>query len=151
TMAQARLDDGQLLLALTEIFIGHSSHQSARYRLATAAGDEHHSSSGVIVSTGTGASGWARSINRERRESLSLPRPTEARLAYFVREAFPGSGFVATTTAGHITRDQHLDLVSEMNAGGAIFGDGIEADHLAFPFGSRVELRVAPRALKLAA
>lgn len=32
-MAEARLDDGATLLALNEIFVGHRSHQSARYRL----------------------------------------------------------------------------------------------------------------------
>jgi hypothetical protein len=35
-MAQARLDDGATLLALNQIFVGHCSHQSARYRLRTA-------------------------------------------------------------------------------------------------------------------
>src|SRR5215217_1155486 len=33
TMAAARLDDGQALLALNEVFVGHASHQSARYAL----------------------------------------------------------------------------------------------------------------------
>src|SRR3954470_2583069 len=36
TMAQASLDDGQRLLALNDIFIGHVSHQSARYRVEVA-------------------------------------------------------------------------------------------------------------------
>jgi NAD kinase len=30
-MAEARLDNGERLLALNEIFVGHRSHQSARY------------------------------------------------------------------------------------------------------------------------
>ena len=33
-MVEAVLDDGQSLLALNEVFIGHQSHQSARYRIA---------------------------------------------------------------------------------------------------------------------
>ena len=33
TMVSARLDDGQRLLALNEVFIGHRTHQSARYRV----------------------------------------------------------------------------------------------------------------------
>ena len=36
TMVQAKLDDGQMLVALNEIFIGHRSHQSARYTIAVA-------------------------------------------------------------------------------------------------------------------
>lgn len=34
TMIQAKLDDGQELLALNEVFVGHASHQSARYSIA---------------------------------------------------------------------------------------------------------------------
>src|SRR5829696_8779297 len=34
TMARASLDDGQELLALNEIFVGHATHQSARYTIA---------------------------------------------------------------------------------------------------------------------
>ena len=58
TMAEARLDDGQTLLALNEIFVGHRTRQSARYRIAIGEAEERHSSSGMIVSTGTGATGW---------------------------------------------------------------------------------------------
>lgn len=35
TMVEARLDSGERLLALNEVFVGHHSHQSARYRIAT--------------------------------------------------------------------------------------------------------------------
>lgn len=64
TMVEARLDDVQRLLALNEIFLGHRTHQSARYRIAVEGANERHSSSGVVVATGTGATGWARSIHR---------------------------------------------------------------------------------------
>jgi hypothetical protein len=38
TMVEARLDDGQRLLALNEVFIGHRTHQSARYRVEGSGG-----------------------------------------------------------------------------------------------------------------
>lgn len=98
TMAEAVLDDGQRLLALNEVFVGHCSHQSARYRLSLARQDERQSSSGIVVATGTGATGWARSISRERREGVKLPGPSERRLSFFVREAFPS---VATGVNAH--------------------------------------------------
>ena len=42
-----RIDDGQVLRALNEIYVGHPTHQSARYRLTTAGGrGERQSSSG---------------------------------------------------------------------------------------------------------
>ncbi len=72
TMAEARLDDGQSLLALNEIFVGHRSHQSARYRLERDGEVEEQSSSGIIVATGTGATGWARSMMESRRITLDL-------------------------------------------------------------------------------
>ena len=78
-MAAARLDDGQELLALNEVFVGHASHQSARYTLALGERAERQSSSGLIVATGTGATGWAASIHRERHSGLALPAPEDDR------------------------------------------------------------------------
>jgi NAD kinase len=101
TMAEVVLDDGQRLLALNEVFVGHRSHQSARYRIRSGEYEERHSSSGLIVATGTGASGWARSIVRERAERVALPAPTEERLTFLVREAFPS---VATGNLAHSGR-----------------------------------------------
>ena len=54
TMVRASLDDGQALLALNEIFVGHRSHQSARYRLGVGERAEHQSSSGLIAATRDG-------------------------------------------------------------------------------------------------
>ncbi|HVJ16049.1 MAG TPA: hypothetical protein VM686_11490, partial [Polyangiaceae bacterium] len=89
TMVMAETDDGQRLWALNEIFVGHRTHQSARYRFRAGERSERQSSSGAIVATGTGATGWARSIALSRRSELGLPAPTEGALCYFVREAFP--------------------------------------------------------------
>ncbi len=72
-MAEARLDDGQVVTALNEVFVGHESHQSARYTIEVAGRAERQSSSGLIVSTGTGATGWAASINRHT--GSRSPRP----------------------------------------------------------------------------
>src|SRR5262249_10257864 len=141
TMVEVRLDDGQRLLALNEAFLGHRTHQSARYRIRVgghgeAGAGERQSSSGVIVSTGTGATGWARSIHRQRAIAGSLlPEPTEPRLVFFVREAFPSKITGAGLDAGSITRGESLEIVSEMNEDGVIFGDGIETDRLDFSWG----------------
>jgi NAD kinase len=149
TMAEAWLDDGQRLLALNEIFVGHRTHQSARYRLAVRGQAERHSSSGVIVSTGTGATGWAHSINLSRGDALELPGPTDRSLAFFVREAFPSVATGTDVTCGLIGHGDPLEVISEMNEGGVVFGDGIEDDHLDFGWGQRVRVEVAASSLSL--
>lgn len=150
TLAQATLDDGQRLLALNEVFAGHRSHQSARYRLRLAGVEERQSSSGVIVTTGTGATGWARSVNGERRRPLALPRPGDRALAFFVREPFPSVATGTSLDGALLDGDAALELVSEMDEGGVLFADGIEDDRLDFSYGTRARLEVAPERLRLA-
>lgn len=149
TMVQASLDDGQSLIALNEIFVGHQSHQSARYRIGGPDKLERQSSSGVIIATGTGATGWARSIHRNRKTAVKLPSPTERRLAFFVREAFASVATGTSLTDGTLFPEDSLEVVSEMNTGGVVFGDGIEADRLAFDWGMRLEIRTAEKTLEL--
>lgn len=62
TMAEARLNDGQRLLAFNDLFIGPQSHRSARYNLTFNRKTESQSSSGIIVSTGAGSTGWLSSL-----------------------------------------------------------------------------------------
>jgi NAD kinase len=62
TMAEAVLSDGQRLVAFNDLFIGVRSHVSARYRISHGARAEEHSSSGIVVSTGAGSTGWLRSV-----------------------------------------------------------------------------------------
>ena len=80
-MVAASTDDGQQLVALNEVYIGHRTHQSARYRLSSADNlPERQSSSGILVGTGTGSTGWCRSAWQERRSPLALPSPTDPEL-----------------------------------------------------------------------
>ena len=151
SMVQASLDDGQKLLALNEIFIGHQSHQSARYAVRFGEHREHQSSSGLIVATGTGASGWARSIHLGCASALALPRPNDAALAFFVREAFPSRSTDTGIREGRIATGETLEILSEMNAGGVVFGDGIEGDRLEFSWGSVARVGLADVRLNLLA
>lgn len=149
TMVEATLDDGQRLLALNEIFVGHSSHQSARYRLHLGSHEERHSSSGLIVATGTGSTGWARSVHLEHHSPFALPKPTDPELAFFVREAFPSRATGTSITEGLLPAGEQVLVVSEMNEQGVIFGDGMEADRIAFPWGTTASIRVASERLNL--
>ncbi|HTS82416.1 MAG TPA: NAD+ kinase [Myxococcaceae bacterium] len=149
TMVTARLDDGQSLLGLNEIFVGHRSHQSARYRIQLGNQEERQSSSGLIVATGTGATGWARSINGERAHPLTLPGPTDPALAMFVREPFPSVSTGTSLDGGLLRRGGKLEIVSEMDDGGVVFGDGIEDDRLDFAWGMRLQIGISEQRLRL--
>lgn len=149
TMVEARLDDGQSLVALNEIYLGHRTHQSSRYRIAFGDREERHSSSGVVVATGTGATGWARSIRRERACELVLPKPADPTLAFFVREAFPSVSTGTALTEGLIGPEQALSITSEIDSEGVLFGDGIEEDRIAFPWGVRATISRAQICLHL--
>jgi NAD kinase len=62
TMAKAALNNGQIMHAVNDLFIGVKTHASARYVIRSGRIRESHSSSGVIVSTGLGSTGWLRSL-----------------------------------------------------------------------------------------
>lgn len=150
TMVEARLDDGQRLLALNEVFVGHPSHQTARYDLyAPGTAGERQASSGVIVATGTGATGWCRSVALERHSALPLPRPDEPRLAWFVREAWPSPSTGATLTEGDLVGTELTLTVGSDRL--VAFGDGIEADALSLTWGQTVRIGQAATALRLVA
>lgn len=147
-MVEAALDDGQALRALNEVYVGHPSHQSARYRIQPPDGSaERHSSSGVLVGTGTGSTGWCRSVWLERHSSLTLPEPEQASLCWFVREAWPSPATGTERTEGVLDAGEELVLIAESDL--VLFGDGIEADALALTWGQAVRLRVAPQRLHL--
>jgi NAD kinase len=147
TMAEAVLDNGETLLALNEIFVGHRSHQSARYSVSIGSASEEQSSSGVIAATGTGATGWARSIMQATGAQIPLA-PDEPAIAYFVREPFPSVATGTSIRAGKLSAEP-LRITSRMNDGGVIFADGIEQDFLGFGWGRRVEVKAAARSLRL--
>lgn len=144
TMVEARLSDGQRLRALNEIFVGHERHQSARYTLQVGEQRERQSSSGLIVATGTGLTGWARSIVLARGQDRPAFPPDAPSLLFLVREAFPS---VCTGTAlcrGQLGQGGSLVVRCEMNSGGTVFGDGMEDDRLLLPWGEIVEIGISP-------
>ncbi|MFE6233809.1 hypothetical protein [Cellulosimicrobium sp. NPDC057862] len=147
TMVRAELDDGQHLTALNEVFVGHPSHQSARYTLRCAAGEERQSSSGVLVATGTGATGWWASLAHDR-GGRPAPGRTEHRLGWFVREAWPSPATGATLTEGVVEdgADVALTVASDRLV---VFGDGMEDDRLVATWGQTVTIRPAEAPLRL--
>lgn len=151
TMVRASLPDGQQLVALNELFIGHRSHQSARYTLCYKKSRERQSSSGLLVCTGTGATGWARSVALRRESCPPLPEPCSRELVFLVREPWKSVSTGTTLVHARCSPEDTLSLTSEMNEGGVIFGDGIEDDRLELLWGQTVSIGVAPMALRLVA
>lgn len=146
TMVQVRTDDGQSLTALNEVMIGQPGHQSARYTLEVGGHRERQSSSGVIVSTGTGSTGWCASIARIQAPQLPLPATTDRSLAWFVREPWPSPSTGADLFAGRLDAGE-LTLRVESDQLVA-FGDGMEEDRLSLSWGQHVSVSVADRTLR---
>lgn len=156
SMAHARLTDGQELLAVNDFFIGVRGHTSARYEIGLGERHERQSSSGVIVSTGLGSTGWLRSVltgatgvagGRCAKEISSLRQkglPWDAReLVFSVREPYPSRWSQAELVFGRIGPDSPLRIRSLMPDGGLIFSDGIEADGIEFRSGLEVSIGLA--------
>ncbi|MER5863682.1 hypothetical protein [Kitasatospora sp. NPDC002040] len=149
TMVEAVADDTQRLLALNEVYLGQSGHQTSRYRLTAGGGpEEAQASSGVLVGTGTGGTGWCRSAWLERHSPLRLPGPTAGELAWFVREAWPSPATGTDQVQGLLTGGEQLTLTVESDRLIA-FGDGVESDALQLSWGQTVRVGVAEQRLRL--
>jgi len=148
TMVEAHLDDGQKLSALNELFIGHRSHQSARYEVQFEEQVEFQSSSGVIVSTGTGLTGWARSIMTATHHQVDFT-PDDQRAVFFAREPWPSRTTGNKLNFGEVDNNKSVNLTSRMNEGGVIFADGIEQDFLRFNWGIQAQIAISERTLNL--
>lgn len=155
TLAKATSSDGQQLLAFNDFFIGARSHVSARYEIEVGGQSETQSSSGIIVSTGAGSTGWLQSVYAGAAgivEALGgkitrppdngrLPWDTD-QLVYSVREPFPSKVTQCSMVHGRLSANEPLKLTSRMPVNGVIFSDGIEADFLEFTSGT--QLVIAP-------
>ena len=164
SMAKAELNDGQVLYGVNDLFIGPRSHISARYVLEFGGGCEQQSSSGVIVSTGAGSTGWLQSIvtgaahvaKEVTRSPVKIPQPTQYRLdweaedLYFtVREPFTSRTSKATIVFGKLTQGEFLYVTSQMPGYGVIFSDGIESDFVSFNSGTVAKIGLADRKANL--
>jgi NAD kinase len=159
TLAEAALNDGQKLLAFNDLFLGARSHISARYRIAVAGASEPQSSSGVLVATGAGSSGWLSSVfnmaagvarfsGSDGCQAMQLAWD-DPRLVFVVREPFRSKYSRADIVAGTLEAGQDLVLESLMPTAGVIFSDGIEADFLGFNSGAIARVRAAEQRARL--
>ncbi len=155
TFAHAVTRNGQELYAANDIFVGPSSHISARYELEYRGKTEKQSSSGVIISTGLGQSGWFKSIiaqfngcarfmQAEERNYKAIGW-SDRELSFAVREPFSSVNSGADIVMGKITENEVLKMRSVMPEKGVIFSDGIEDDYIEFNSGCEVTITVAEK------
>ena len=159
TLAEVNLNDGQRMLAFNDFFIGCQSHVSARYVLRVDNQAEPQSSSGLIVSTGAGSTGWLSSIFNMAKgfaqwtggglqHGIQLAWE-ERRLVWVVREPFRSKQSGADLVAGWLNQGNELVIESLMPSGGVIFSDGVESDFLEFSSGTIARIGVAQQRARL--
>jgi hypothetical protein len=163
-MAEVKLNDGQRLLAVNDFYLGQRTHLSSRYRVTWHQQTEQQSSSGVLVSTGVGSTGWLSSTQNMAAAVNALLLPNHAptlprlrlswddpRLVFVVREPFLSKASTINLGAGMVEEGEELVIESNMPDGGVIFSDGIERDALEFNSGSVATLRAAEQKTLLVA
>ncbi len=159
TLARAQMNDGQSMLAFNDLFIGRRSHASARYTIEASGSPESQSSSGVIVATGAGSTGWLSSVFNMTNgvnqwlgsSSFQVPamRWEDRKLVWVVREPFRSKHSSVDSVAGEIDDQQTLTISSLMPEMGVVFSDGIENDFLEFNSGSTLKITVANERARL--
>lgn len=172
SLAKVQLNDGQSLYGVNDLFIGRRTHVSARYQLELEGQQEQQSSSGIIVSTGLGSTGWLKSVlagaagivsraaqlqNAEAGQRAAAQRGTglvnagrglawdHPDLYFTVREPFPSRTTSAELVFGRINSRQPLRIISQMPEDGVIFSDGVESDYLEFNSGVEATVGLAEK------
>ena len=160
-MAKAILNDGQALYAVNDFFVGQKTHTSARYLIYSGSKSESQSSSGIIISTGLGSTGWFRSVMAgataivKANSNLSVNLQPKSiswdkdQLFFSVREPFPSKTSQASLVFGTVSQNKPLKILSQMPENGVIFSDGIESDFLSFNSGVEAVITIAEKKGKL--
>lgn len=159
TMAEAVTKDGQSMLAVNDLFVGCRTHTSARYDIMWNGEQENQSSSGIIISTGLGATGWYQSVMAQAKRMTELfgcgkivDKPLawdDNRLTFVVREPYPSRTTQTGIVFGKIEAEDEFRIISKMSDNGVVFSDGIEEDAISFQAGTEIAVRIADRKGKL--
>ncbi|MBE5827264.1 MAG: sugar kinase [Butyrivibrio sp.] len=155
TMGKVESKDGQILYAVNDFFVGVENHSSARYHISYRNQIENQSSSGIIISTGFGMTGWHKSVMAQFNgmakafNLASIPEPvydwSSKSLTFQVREPYPSRFTQAGIVYGQINDSENLILTSDMSEKGVVFSDGILDDAIEFNAGMQISIGVADR------
>ena len=122
--------------------------------------DPRSLSSGILVSTGAGSTGWMSSVfniahgvagfvGTQMSQRIRKMKWEDRSLLWAVREPFISQTSQAGLIMGSITEGEELVVESLMPSGGVIFSDGVESDFLEFNGGTIARLTVAAQRAKL--
>ena len=155
TMGKVESKDGQILYAVNDFFVGVENHSSARYHISYRNQIENQSSSGIIISTGFGMTGWHKSVMAQfngmakafNLGSISEPAYdwSSRNLIFQVREPYPSRFTQTGIVYGQINDNENLILTSDMSEKGVVFSDGILDDAIEFNAGMQISIGVADR------
>lgn len=159
TLAEVNTNDGQRMLAFNDFFVGCRTHTSARYTLEASGQMEPQSSSGILISTGAGSTGWLSSLfnmtdgfcrlfGQQTTPRLQLDWE-DRRLVWAVREPFVSKHSQADLVAGQLSEGDELVVGSQMPDNGVIFSDGVESDFLEFASGTIARFGVSEQRARL--
>lgn len=150
SMAKATMNDGQTLLAFNDFYVGARSHISFKYAITFKDNRQQQSSSGIIVSTGAGSTGWlssvynmAHNVNRTKVGEKHSFSWDSRKLKFVVREPFLSKTSEINLGMGSITQNTPLQIESFMAGNGLVFSDGVESDFLNFNFGNTLTISLA--------
>jgi NAD kinase len=169
SMGKVTLSDNQSLYAFNDFFIGPKTQSSARYTIKIGELSERQISSGIIVSTPAGSTGWFSSLfhmangihsfsqsqsqsnqksqTQEERQPILMPAKnwSDRNLFFAVREPFLSQWSGVDLVAGTISEGRELILESHMPENGFIFSDGMDKDFLDFSSGTTARIGLADK------
>ncbi len=157
TFAKVETNNGQYMYGVNDLFIGPKSHTSARYIIEIDNHKEQQLSSGIIVSTGLGSTGWLSSIlagakgiaQEQNWAEITLDSNkfdwASNYLCYNVREPFPSKVTGVSKVFGKISMNNKIVVTSLMPHNGVIFSDGVESDFIEFNSGTKATISVADK------
>ena len=131
-------------LAVNEVFVGSAHpYQTSRYVLKVKRKEEFQKSSGVLITTRSGRTGWAMSAAKKR---LNVPKNG---LGYVVREPYSGRLTKPKLLQGVLTPQNKIKIKSSMHRGIVVIDSS--SKELKFTDGSKLEVTISKKTLTLVA
>lgn len=138
---------GRKEYALNEVMVGNKYPRPSYYKLLFKGKEEEQGSSGVVVSSGSGSTGWYGNV-WETSNLKSFPRDSK-KLRYIVREPMRVEEEGLELLHGEIEEGEEFKIESLMDFNGVICFDSALKFMYDFPLGDTVKLSVSDEPLRV--